>query len=328
MLKIAGINGFGRFGLHLLKYWLDRSKEANFKIAYINDDHLTLDQAYQMLLKDRYVHFNKYKIQIIDKKLFILEPNGTKHEIVYTHSAKESISWLGQPDILFECSGKSTVSSSNLCYLIDRTKTVLISATSWDCDKTLVYGFNHQDYDPSKHKIISYGSCTVNAYVPLAEYIHQKYEISDSDVNVVHNIQEYRLHENQTLNRKFCTLEESGPKLLPFLQNNNFIVNYTVVPHTGVSLIDFRFRTKTPIDRQAFLLDLEHTCSEKNLKGLYGFDEVDIGPEGYNCTTFSTVWIKENIKLVGGSFYLQGYFDTENSVNRYFDLAHYILAKD
>ena len=31
----TGINGFGRFGLHLLKYWLDRSKESNFTIDYI-----------------------------------------------------------------------------------------------------------------------------------------------------------------------------------------------------------------------------------------------------------------------------------------------------
>jgi hypothetical protein len=34
-----GINGFGRFGLHLLKYWLDRSIESAFRIDYINDDY-------------------------------------------------------------------------------------------------------------------------------------------------------------------------------------------------------------------------------------------------------------------------------------------------
>ena len=38
MKKIAGINGFGRFGLHLLKYWLDRASSSNFSIGYINDD--------------------------------------------------------------------------------------------------------------------------------------------------------------------------------------------------------------------------------------------------------------------------------------------------
>ena len=45
MKKKAGINGFGRFGLHLIKYWLDRHEESDFTINYINDDTLTIDLA-------------------------------------------------------------------------------------------------------------------------------------------------------------------------------------------------------------------------------------------------------------------------------------------
>ena len=33
----VGINGFGRFGLHLFRHWLTRYREANFSINYIND---------------------------------------------------------------------------------------------------------------------------------------------------------------------------------------------------------------------------------------------------------------------------------------------------
>jgi hypothetical protein len=36
------------------------------------------------------------------------------------------------------------------------TKTVLISATSWDAEKTLVYGYNHEEYN-SALNVISYG---------------------------------------------------------------------------------------------------------------------------------------------------------------------------
>ena len=50
MKKSAGINGFGRFGLHLLKYWLDRNNEANFTIYYINDDTLTIFQSYEIII--------------------------------------------------------------------------------------------------------------------------------------------------------------------------------------------------------------------------------------------------------------------------------------
>ena len=62
MRVIVGINGFGRFGLHLLKYWLDRNSDSNFILKYINDDFLSLDQTIEILKSDKAVIFNKFKI--------------------------------------------------------------------------------------------------------------------------------------------------------------------------------------------------------------------------------------------------------------------------
>ena len=225
MKKVAGINGFGRFGLHLLKYWLDRSSESSFSIKYINDDNLTIDQAYKIILNDEFVVFNKYNIKILGQKIRFLKPDGEINEINFSNHKKDDIPWIGQPELFFECSGKNTLKKDSSIFLKGKTKTVIISATSWDADKTIVYGFNHKNFDYNK-KIISYGSCTVNAYIPLANFINDKYGIIDSDVNVIHNIQKYRLEDNYTLNRKFCTLEKSGIKLLPFINKDNFIVNY------------------------------------------------------------------------------------------------------
>lgn len=326
MNKIStGINGFGRFGLHLLKYWLDRSEEASFKVDYINDDFLTQDNIFNIINNDEYVIFNKYKIGLTsDNYLSILKPSGESFKIKLTLSDPESISWIGQPDIFLECSGKRTVSEENDCLLKDKTKLVLISATSWDIPKTLVYGFNHDEYLPTDTSI-SYGSCTVNAYVPLAKYMYDKYQYTNSDVNVVHNVAKHKL-EN-TLIRKFCTLEKSAQQFFDHLNDDNFIVNYTVVPYTGVSMIDLRFHIPTDITLKDFLHDFSSAIKDGALKGLYGMDEVDIGPEVHNCTTFSTNFIKENIKLVGNNLYMHGYFDTENSVNRYYDLLNYISQK-
>jgi glyceraldehyde 3-phosphate dehydrogenase len=318
-----GMNGFGRFGLHLLKYWLDRSLESSFFISYINDDTITIEDAYNFIIHDKSVVFNKYKVSKLENKLMFSEPNGTVHTIIYTNFTKENIPWLGEPSMVFECSGKNTLKKDSLFFIQGNTTKVIISATSWDADTTLVYGFNHKDYnftDP----IISYGSCTVNAYTPLANYIHKKYGIIDSDVNVIHNVQEYRLCENDTLIRKFCTLEKSGQNLLNFINNNNFVVNYTIVPYTGVSMIDFRFRVQRVPDVDLFISDLSESISGGYLKDLYGISQIDIGPEQYNCTTYSSVFIKENIKISNGNIYLPSYFDNENSVNRYYDLSNFI----
>lgn len=324
MKIIAGMNGFGRFGLHLLKYWLDRNKEAGFSIEYINDDVLAIQAAYELITTDKSVVFNKYKVKIADDHLVFLEPNGAKHSIRYSTKEKTDIPWLGQPDILFECSGKNTSAKDCEGYLFDKTKLVLISATSWDADGILVYGFNHAKFDPAVHRVVSYGSCTVNAYVPLASFIHKTYGILDSDFNVIHNIQQYRLKEAYSLNRKFCTLEKVGPQLLEFLSPRNFSVNYTVIPYAGVSMLDFRFRVKAKPERAKLIEDLENAFYRGELKHLYALDETDVGPEVYNCSTYSAVLIKENLKILQDNIYLHGYFDNENSVNRYYDLAAHL----
>ena len=326
MKKNTGINGFGRVGLHLLKYWLDRNNDANFDINFINDDFLTIDQAVDNINKDEAVIFNKYKIKEIDSKIRILEPNGTVHEIIYTNKKKNEIPWVGKPDILFECSGKNTVRKDCLDFLTGETKLVIISATSWDADKTLVYGFNHDSFS-RKYKVISYGSCTVNAFTPLAAFIDKKYGLENADVNVIHNIQKYRVDENYTLNRKFCTLEKSAVQLMECINENNFVVNYTVIPYTGVSTIDYRFSLNNCPSIDQFLFDIEASIKDGDLHGLYDIHEVDIGPEVHNCSTFSSVFIKEGIKVIDDQVYIFSYFDNENSVNRFYDLANFICGK-
>jgi glyceraldehyde 3-phosphate dehydrogenase len=93
-------------------------------------------------------------------------------------------------------------------------------------------------------------------------------------------------------------------------------------------MIDFRFRVKELVDLATFINDLDEAINHGELKDLYGLDYKDIGPEVHNCTNYSTVFIKEGIKSLGNNFYLQGYFDNENSVNRFYDLADFISSQN
>ncbi len=319
----TGINGFGRFGLHLLKYWLDRSEKSNFTIEYINDDFLDIDRIHEIIVSDSAVNFSKYKVQKKSGYLRFLKADGTNYQIEITNKLKDDIDWIGEPTLFLECSGKNTVRKESESFLAKNTERVLISATSWDPDATLVFGYNHDDLK-DEHKIISYGSCTVNAYLPLANFINNSFRVISSDVNCIHNIQEYQLDTNNTLLRKFCTLEKSATHLLDFISDENFIVNYTVIPYTGVSMIDFRFRVEEVPSLHNLIGILEESMNEGVLKNLYGICDVDTGPEAHNCTPFSSVIVKENIAVKQDSIYLPAYFDNENSVNRYFDLVNFI----
>ena len=321
----TGINGFGRFGLHLLKYWLDRSHHADYTINYINDDFLDIDKIHEIIISDEAVNFKKYKVQKKSGFLRFLKADGTEYQIEVTNKIKDEIDWIGEPQLFLECSGKNTVRKESEPFLTKNTQRVLISATSWDPDATLVYGYNHKNLN-DEHKIISYGSCTVNAYLPLANFINESFGVISSDVNCIHNIQEYQLQKNITLLRKFCTLEKSATHLLDFISDENFIVNYTVIPYTGVSMIDFRFRVQKATSLNEVSKMLEDSINEGILKNLYGMCEVDTGPEAHNCTPFSSVIVKENIAVKQDSIYLPAYFDNENSVNRYHDLVNFISS--
>lgn len=319
----VGINGFGRFGLHLLKYWLDRADETPWSIGWINDDGLDLAEAHAILATDPYVVFNKYKTYADDGCITILCANGNRHVIRYSQAEKSRIPWLGEPDLFLECSGKNTIAERCDDFLVGRTRQVLISATSWDADATIVYGFNHDQWSAAA-RTVSYGSCTVNGYVPLAQWFHDRYGVLSSDVNVVHNEARHK-RGGETLLRKFCTLEKVAPQLLDWLDGSRFLVNYTVVPYSGVSIMDMRFRLERVPDLDELVADLGAAMADgAPLAGLYAMDVADIGPEVYNCTTYSAVLIRNAIRVLGDDVYLQTYFDTENSVNRYYDLTSYI----
>jgi len=322
---VAGINGFGRFGLHVLKYWLEHHEDAPFLVAYINDDTLTLEQIHRILRTDPYVRVEGHHFEANGFNLTVHSPDGMEHDIRVSKDEQAGIRWIGEPELFLECSGKNTAASACAHFLAGRTCQVLVSATCWDADQTLVYGFNHHRWSAAS-RVISYGSCTVNCYVPLTAWMHERYGVVDSDVNVIHCVARHRL-PHQTMVRTPCTLERSGPALLGFLPPERFAVNYTLIPHSGVSILDLRYRLGRRVDRNELVASLRHALIAGDLQTLYGIDPVDRGSEAYNGTSYNAVLIESSVKVLGDNVYLHAYLDTENSASRYFDLACYIAGQ-
>ena len=324
--KIAGINGFGRFTLHFLKYWLSKNSNSDFNINYINDETLDINRCYDIITNDNYVKFDEFKILKSNDKITFLDSKGVSFDILFTNDLIENLSWLGEPELFLECSGRYNSKKDCDNFANGSTKLVIISATAWDADQTLVYGFNHYKFNQSS-RVISYGSCTVNAFVPLANIINKEFGILNSDANVIHNIQNYKLKNFNTLQRKFCTLERSGTLLLDFLNENNFKVNYTLIPFDGPSIIDYRFKLKKSIKIDDFITFFTNKLNEEHYQGLYKIINKDNGPEKTKFSSFSSEIIRENTKILNDNLYLFSYFDNENSGNRYFDLINYIAKR-
>ena len=314
------MNGFGRFGLHFLAYYLDRAKESNFSLLRINDENLSVGKMLDMIKNDHYVKITDNWHIEVDGPIFTFKNRFEARQIEFQNLTLADFA-ADHEGVLLECSGKYT--NTQIFPDLPRLERIFISATSLSADETILVGFNEESFRENQ-KFISYGSCTVNAYVPLAFHLNKEFKISSSDVNVIHNIPEYLLQRSPDIfERRSCTLTIMGPKLLKFLTNDNFNVNYTIVPISGVSRIDLSFDLERPFELNEIVKTIEKISNKTGLQ-LYRFHEVDNGPDETLLSVHSTEFILSQSRKVGQRLYLSGYFDTENSANRYYDLINTI----
>jgi glyceraldehyde 3-phosphate dehydrogenase len=65
-------------------------------------------------------------------------------------------------------------------------KKVIISAPATDEDVTIVMGVNHDQYDSTKHTIISNASCTTNCLAPMAKVLQDSFGIERGMMTTIH----------------------------------------------------------------------------------------------------------------------------------------------
>jgi glyceraldehyde 3-phosphate dehydrogenase len=63
---------------------------------------------------------------------------------------------------------------------------VIVSAPSNGADATFVYGVNHAEFDPGKHKVVSNASCTTNCFVPLVKVLDDAFGVENGLMTTVH----------------------------------------------------------------------------------------------------------------------------------------------
>lgn len=66
-------------------------------------------------------------------------------------------------------------------------KQVLISANAKHPDVTVVLGVNEEQYDPSKHYVVSNASYTTNAIAPIAKLMLERFGIEKGLITTVHS---------------------------------------------------------------------------------------------------------------------------------------------
>ena len=176
-----GINGFGRIGRYVLRAAYSSDYRDNVEIVHINN--LSPASQAMHLLKYDSVHGRfPLTVRCEDDHLTVGD-----RKIVYSNNPEpQAIAWK-DVDVVLECSGVFRKRAQAELHLRAGAKKVIVSAPAVDEDITVVYGVNSDKLDPSKHSIISNGSCTTNCLAPPLLALHRQLGIANALMTTVHS---------------------------------------------------------------------------------------------------------------------------------------------
>lgn len=178
----VGINGFGRIGRLVYRI----AHQQGIEVVAIND--LVPSDNLSYLLKYDTVH-GRFKAQVShDENNIIVDGKKTK---CLSMKDPAQLGWgdMGV-DYVLESTGLFTDFDGASKHLQAGAKRVVISAPTKSDDKikTYAYKVNHEQYDPSKEKIISNASCTTNCLAPIAKVIHDLCGIESGLMSTIHAV--------------------------------------------------------------------------------------------------------------------------------------------
>ena len=176
-----GINGFGRIGRQVFRTINERHPDK-LQVVAINDLANPQQQAHLLKYDSTYGRYDG-EVEIADGSLVI---NG-ETITVFSERDPANIPWDDAGvEIVIESTGFFTDAEQASKHLSDAVKKVIISAPATNEDITIVLGVNEDQYDSSKHRVISNASCTTNCVAPMAKVLNDAFGIEHALMSTIH----------------------------------------------------------------------------------------------------------------------------------------------
>ena len=189
--RVLGINALGRIGKLTLWYHLDRDAFGSFVLNAGRGIGQSLDAVAEYLCKDStygplyrylYGHNGRPDVQVVSEEEGLLRIHGKEVRILRTARNPKDVNWRDYGvEVVVDCSGKfrdptapgeDEKKGSIRGHLLGGAKVVINSSAFKLKDKSkplpddaamLIYGINHEQFLPGKHRLISAASCTTTA---------------------------------------------------------------------------------------------------------------------------------------------------------------------
>lgn len=183
MTRIA-LNGLGRVGKLALRDLIDTG--AGGEIVLINDPAGTPEQ-HALLMEFDSVH-GRWKADIghDDASLTL---NGQQIRVTQSKRIEDlPLAEMGI-DLVIDCTGVFKTEAKIAPYFAAGVKKVVVSAPVKDGGAlNVVYGINHQHYDPARHNLVTAASCTTNCLAPVVKVIHEGLGIRHGSITTIHDV--------------------------------------------------------------------------------------------------------------------------------------------
>jgi len=332
--KIA-INGFGRIGRCILRAMTERKVEG-LEVALIND--LTDPKTLAHLFNYDTVHGRaKVRATVVDGGIDV----GGMHIKITAEKDPSKLALAGIP-IVMECTGLFTEREKCEGHLAAGAKKVMISAPAKNHDKTIVLGVNESEYDPSKHHIISNGSCTTNCLAPVAKVLMDNFGVKHGLMTTIHSYTNDQSvldipHRKGDLRRARAAAQNMIPsstgaakalaEVIPALKGK-FDGQAVRVPTMDVSLVDLTLVTERPITKEAIHAAMK-AASEGAMKGILGYTEEQLVSSDYLGDPRSSIFDATVTQVIGTDMCkVFSWYDNEwGFSNRMIDLAQIVASK-
>lgn len=181
MARIA-VNGIGRIGKLVVQALFEAGHGSD--IVLLNDLAGSPDQ-HAMLFEFDTVH-GRWAGEF-DHDQSGVTING--HRMPLSREATVEALELSGVDLVIDCTGVFKTQAGIAPYFAAGVKKVVVSAPVKEGGAlNIVYGVNHDLYDPQAHDIVTAASCTTNCLAPVVKVIHKELGIEHGSITTIHDV--------------------------------------------------------------------------------------------------------------------------------------------
>ncbi len=335
MATKIGINGFGRIGRLAFKA-IEQLYPQKFEVAVVNDLTDTKTNAHLLKYDSNYGAYPG-KVEATPDSIVV---NGKATKVISERDPGK-IAWKDYGvEIVIESTGLFTDATKAAAHFQGGAKKVIISAPARNEDITIVLGVNENQYDPSKHRLISNASCTTNCIAPVVKVLHQSFGISKGLMSTIHaytNDQRMLDMFHGDLRRARSAAMNIVPtttgaaravtQVIPELKGKLHGVAFRV-PVPTVSLVDF----VADLEREATAEEVNQAfkvAAEGTLKGILEYCEEELVSLDFKGNPASSIVDAPSTMVIAGNMVkVLAWYDNEWGYScRLADLASFIVDK-